>query len=205
MARITSYATLIAEIDRMLDGATTDDDAAGFIQRAEEKFNTRIYSLETEDATTGTTVADTAYIALPTGYAGMISIRIEDNPPLTQLSPNDFQTKWHEASSALPENWAIIDSQIYFGPTPDAAYTVNINCLRTLTPLSDDDPSNWLLERHSRLYLHASLVEASISGWEDARAATFNGLVEQVIGEINASDARKRRGNLIETVAAEYF
>lgn len=205
MTQITTYATLKTAILDELDDSSLSDYAGDFIQRAEAMFNRRLYSLDTEDTGTATTVADTAYVSLPTGYKGMISVRIGDYEPLKQLSPDDFQAKWHEATAALPQNWAIIDSLLYLGPTPDEAYTVNFNYVRTLTALSDSNTSNWILAQHPDLYLYASLAYGEMRRWNDERAASLIALAEKLIAEINAYDARRKRGNLIETVPAEYF
>ena len=77
--------------------------------------------------------------------------------------------------------------------------------LRTLTPLSENNTTNWLLEQHPFLYLYAALVLAEERGWNTEQALYYNSRVEGMIAEINIHDARKRRGNLTDNVAVEYF
>lgn len=205
MTIVTSYATLVDAILEEMDDTTLDDFVPGFIQRAEAMFNRRLYGLDTDSTSTVPTVAGTATVALPTGYKGMISIRIDDYAPLTQLSPDDFQAKWHEATDAVPQNWAIIDGAITLGPAPDAVYTVTINAFRTLTALSESDMTNWLIEQHPDLYLDATLAYGYRHIQDEPRHVEMLASAEKIIAEINAYDARKRRSNLVETVPAEYF
>ena len=199
---ITSYSTLVdAIVDRMNDSSLSTQ-APEFIQLAEASFNRRLYCLEAEG--TATITAD-ASIPLPTDYKGSMSMRIDDEKPLKQLSADDFQTKWSQATAAVPQNFAIFGGIIHLGPEPDTTYTVTMTYLRSLTGLSETNATNWLLELHPDLYLYGALVEAEMRGWNDERFPLINGRLEGMIAEINMYDARKRRGNLIDTVAAEYF
>lgn len=205
MTIVTTYSTLITAILEETDFAGLESYVPGFIRRAEALFNRRLYSLDTEVATTAALTSVTTTASLPTGYKGMISIRIGDYVPLTQLSPEDFQAKWHEATAAVPQNWTIIDETIHFGPDPDTSYTANILYLSTLMALSADNASNWILAQHPDLYFDATLAYAyrhmrDSQGYIEALANA-----EKIIAEVNAYDARKRRGNSVETVRAEYF
>lgn len=199
---IASYSDLVdAVVDRMND-ASLESMAPQFIQLAESSFNRRLHSVDQEG--TATIPAD-ATIPMPTDYKGAMSLRIDDYAPLAQLSADDFQTKWAQANAARPENYAIFGGQIHLGPAPDTSYTLTMAYVRTLTPLSEAAPTNWLLEQHPDLYLYGALVQAELRGWNDERASGLNGMVEGIIAEINMHEARRKRGTLIDTVAAEYF
>lgn len=199
---IASYSDLVdAIVDRMND-ASLSAQAPEFIQLAEASFNRRLSSIDQEGTAT---IAADATIPMPTDYKGAMSLRIDDYAPLAQLSADDFQAKWTQASAARPENYAIFGGQIHLGPAPDTSYTLTMTYVRTLAPLSDVNTSNWLLEQHPDLYLYGALVEAELRGWNDERALLINNKVEGIIAEINMHEARRKRGTLIDTVAAEYF
>jgi len=199
---IDSYSTLVDAIcDRMNDTGLSDY-APEFIQLAEASFNRRLNSLDMEG--TATIAADDS-IPVPSDYKGAMSLRIDDYAPLAQLSADDFQTKWHEANPGRPENFAIFGGVINLGPAPDTSYTVAMAYLRTLTPLTSVNTTNWLLEQHPDLYLMGSLLQAEFRGWNDDRLPLINSAVEGMIAEINAHEARRKRGNLVDAVAAEYF
>lgn len=202
MARITSYSTLLdAIVDRMNDAAQSTY-ADEFIQMAEAMFNRRLNNLDMEGTAT---IAADGDLPLPTDYKGSMSIRIDDEKPLKQLGPDDFQAKWRDQTGA-PVNFSIFSGQIHLGPDPgDGSYTVTMTYLRTLTALSSTSTSNWLLEQHPDLYLYASLVEAEVRGWNNEQAAFYSSAVSQMIDEINRYDARRRRGNLLDDVATAYY
>lgn len=202
MARITSYSTLLdAIVDRMND-ASQSTYADEFIQMAEAMFNRRLNNLDMEG--TATIASDDA-LPLPTDYKGSMTIRIDDEAPLKQLGPDDFQAKWRD-QTGKPENFAIFSGQIHLGPDPGTtSYTVRMTYLRTLTGLTSTNTSNWLLEQHPDLYLYASLVEAEVRGWNNEQAGFYSGAVAQMIDEINRYDARRRRGNLWDDVSVAYY
>lgn len=199
---IQDYDSLVdAILDRMND-TSLESFVPEFIQLAEASFNRRLYNLDTEGTAT---IAADATLPMPTDYKGSMSIRLDDDKPLPQLSADDFLNKWANSTASKPENFSIFGGLIRLGPAPDTTYTVTMTYLRTLVGLSSTNPSNWLLERHPDLYLQAALVEAEFRGWNDERGILINNRVEGMIAEINAYDGRRRRGNLIDNVATEYF
>lgn len=202
MARITTYQTLIdAIVDRMND-ASQSTYADEFVQMAEAMFNRRLNNLDMEGTAT---IASDATLPLPADYKGAMTIRIDDEEPLKQLGPNDFQAKWRDLVGK-PENFSIYSGQIHLGPDPGStSYTVTMTYLRTLTGLDSTNTSNWLLEAHPDLYLYASLVEAEVRGWNNEQASFYSGAVAQMIDEINRYDARRRRGDIYDNVATDYF
>lgn len=202
MAAITDYDTLVEAIVDQMNDASLDGDVPGFVQMAEAMFNRRLDNLDMEGTATIDADAD---LPLPTDYKGSMSIRIDDKPPLSQLSADDFQTRWSEASAAEPENFSIFGGLIHLGPEPDTTYTVTMTYMRTLTGLSSTNTTNWLLEQHPDLYLYGSLMHAEFRGWNDDRLPTIGNAVEQIIAEINRYNARRKRGDLVGTVEATYF
>ena len=202
MPAIVSYTTLLDAIEDRMNDTALDSYIPEFIQMAEAMFNRRLNNLDMEGTAT---IAASATIPLPTDYKGAMSIRVDDKKPLSQLSADDFQMRWSEASDAEPENFSIFGGVIHLGPEPDTAYTVTMTYLRTLTGLSSTSATNWLLEQHPDLYLYGSLLHAEFRGWNDDRLPIISNAVEQIIAEINRHDARRRRGDLVGTVEGTYF
>lgn len=202
MPAIEGYDGLVSAIlDRMND-TSLEPFVPEFIQMAEAMFNRRLLTLDSEGVAT---IPAAASINLPTDYSGSVSMRIGDYAPLSQLSADDFQMKWNRSTAARPQNFCIRAGQILLGPSPDQAYTVTMTYLRRLVPLSASVQSNWLLDQNPDLYLYASLTHAEARGWNDERLPMLSNAADGIIAEINAYDARKRRGNYIDTVAASYF
>lgn len=200
---ITDYASLVDAITDQLDDAGLADSAPLFIQLAEAMFNRRLHTLDCEGTATATAAAQ---VALPADFKGLRTVWLDDYGPLAQLGPDDFQQLYREdTSTGVPVHYSLFSGTLNLGPLPDAAYTINLTYLRTLTALSDSSTSNWLLEQHPDLYLYASLLHAEFRGWNDDRLPMLNSAVEGLLAEINAHDARKRLGNRVADVAGAYF
>jgi hypothetical protein len=199
---ITSYSALVDAITDRMNDSSLSTYAPEFIQMAEAMFNRRLFN---KDAEGSATIAADDTIPLPSDYAALRSLHLDDYGPLTQLSPDDFQARWADDTEAQPENYAIMGGVIHLGPRPDSAYTVTMTYVRKLTGLSEGDTTNWLLEAHPDLYLYGSLIHAEFRGWNDGRLPVLNSAVEGMISEINMADHRARRGDLQGTVAATYF
>lgn len=202
MPAIVSYATLLDAIEDRMNDSALEDYIPEFVQMAEAMFNRRLNCLDMEG--TATIDADDD-LPLPSDYKGAMSIRIGDKAPLSQLSADDFQTRWAEASEAEPQNFSIFGGAIHLGPAPDTTYTVTMTYMRTLTGLSASSTTNWLLEQHPDLYLYGSLMHAEFRGWNDERLPVISNAVEQIIAEINRYNARRKRGDLVGAVEATYY
>ena len=202
MARITSYATLVSAIEDRMNNTSLDDYVDDFIQMAEAMFNRRLNNLDMEGTATITADDD---LPLPTDYKGSMTIRINDEKPLEQLSADDFQIRYANVEDGPPKHFSIFGGNINLGPAPDTTYTVTMTYMRMLTGLTSTNTSNWLLEQHPDLYLYGSLMHAEFRGWNDERLPLINSAVEQMIAEINGYDARRRRGLLPGTVKADFF
>ena len=200
---ITDYTSLVEAITDQLDDAGLSTSAPLFIQLAEAMFNRRLHTLDCEGTATA---AAAAQVALPADFKGLRTVYLDDYGPLAQLGPDDFQKRYAEdTSTGVPEHYSLFSGTLNLGPIPDAAYTINLTYLRTLSGLSDSTTTNWLLEQHPDLYLYTSLLHAEFRGWNDDRLPMLNSAVEGLLAEINAHDARKRYGNRVAEVAGAYF
>jgi len=121
------------------------------------------------------------------------------------LSPDEFQRKWERDTAAQPENYALIAGSLYLGPQPDDDYQITLTYVRTLTGLSDENTTNWLLESHPDLYLYSALIHAEFRGWNDERLPILKAAADEMVAEINTHDRRKRRGDYQATVSGNYF
>ena len=203
IAPVTDYTTLVAAIADHLDNAALAASAPQFINLAEAMFTRRLRSLEMESTATA---AATATMVLPTGFKGLRSVNLDDYGPLRQLGPDDFQARFaDDANTGIPAYYALFSDQLHLGPPPVPGLTVTMTYLRTLSPLANDRPTNWLLESHPDLYLYASVIHAEARGWNDGRLPLLKDVVEGMLAEVNAEAARRRHGGLVGAVPGDYF
>lgn len=200
---ITTRAELITAIGDYLNNSDLATNASTFIQLAEAMFNRRIFVRDTE---TTASLTAAATVDLPSGFNGIVSVRPADYAPLAQLGLDDFQARFAEDTAAgVPEYFMLVNGVMHLGPPPDQSYTITMVYRAKLTALSDSVPSNWLLSSHPDLYLYASLLQAELFGWNDARIPMFKQAVDLTIDEIGAADARIRRNDLAGDVPATFF
>lgn len=204
---ITTYQTLIDAIVETLEDSTVETPAPRFIQLAEARFNRLLFDIDAEaTATTSTTAGDNT-IAFPTRFRQARALRIGSDPTnvLKQLSIDDLNAKWADASTGQPEDYAISGGQFFLGATPDDEYTVTITYVKGILPLSDSNATNWLLDAHPDLYFYGSLLHAEFYGWNDERLPLMKQAVDEMLGEIKVADAMRRHGSTAGTVAGTYF
>lgn len=200
---ITTRAELITQVGLYLSDDTLASQTPVFIQMAESMFNRRLFILGNQGKATITAAAT---IALPSDFNGIDTLFFSDYAPLEQLGPDDFQTRFAEdTATAVPEVFMIADGNIYIGPPPDSAYSGTMHYWKKLPALTADNPTNWLLTAHPDLYLYATLLQAEMFGWNDARIPLFQNAVEITTAEIVRADARARRTDLVGAVPADYF
>ena len=117
----------------------------------------RIREME-QTASTDTTTSS-RYIALPSGFEQMRSIKIDDKSAdapsydLCQVTPTVMVI---ETSAGMPSSF-VVTSQIEFNRTPDAVYNVDIIYHGSLTPLSDTNSTNAVLTSYPSIYLYGAL------------------------------------------------
>ena len=135
-------------------------------------------------------------VALPSDFLSMRAIYIDTSPrvDLVYLSPHALREQWAGVASGIPRNYTIIGNELIFGPEPNQQYTVKMSYRRDLTPLSADNQTNWLLEKHSDIYLFAALAHAEFYGWNDERLPLIKNQLDQWINDLNQHGIHKQTG-----------
>lgn len=169
---LATYTDLQAAISTWLNRTDLTASIPDFITLAEARIARDLRLRSQVTSTTITTVAGTQGASLPTGWLEFENVTVVGNPngQLTYVNIQHLDTKFPENSyTGQPVVYSIEGQQILFGPTPDAAYSINVLYYKKLDALSVT-PTNWLLTNHPGIYLWASLAEASPFLREDDRA-----------------------------------
>lgn len=202
-----NYSGLIQEIMDTLKDDTLEDRIPNFIARAEALFNRILYPLNDETTATITTTADSITSALPDDFKRLRSLYKSSDTKaiLTQLSPDDLETKYISSSGALPEAFALTVDSIYWGPIPDDAYAFTMLYVRGLVNLSQSNQTNWLIESHPDVYFFGTLMYAELDGWNDERSRNLAETTTEILNQIRFWDAQRRRGENHAAIAGTYF
>jgi hypothetical protein len=97
-------------------------------------------------------------------------------------------------TSGRPKGVTITGSQAEFAPNADTAYTIKLYYYQKATPLSDSNPTNWLLTNFPNLYLFGSLVAAEAYMGTDPRLKLWGDLYDNLIQKLAGSNERGQYG-----------
>ena len=191
---ITSYDTLQSTVADWLNRADLETAIETFIQLAEEKFNTDPRCRRLEDHGAFSITADG--MALPSGFDHLESW-YHDGP--TYFGPIEItngdglsRLKAERGESGVPQAAAIIEGTAYFAPEPDGTYATRMVYWQKITPLSDANTTNWLLDDHSGIYLYGALVESAPYLKDDNRVVVWQQELERRLEQLGRNTQRNQ-------------
>lgn len=189
---ITDYASLKTAIANWLHRTDLTATIPEFVANAEAILNSRLKARAMETRSTLATVANTAYLTLPTD---MLEARRLTNTTdssvysLKYVTPDDLARLYpYAAGYGKPIVWTVIGGQIQMGPTPDGVYSLELTYLQRVPALSDSNTTNWLLTNSPNVYLYGALSEASIFIRDDDAAGKYGAMFQAGIESINSVD-----------------
>lgn len=189
ISSLTDLVTVIRR--RMDDDAFSADSIYGAIAEAEAVFNRelRCPKMETEYqfAVTGEETD------LPNDFMQLRSVYQEGTPdrPLRSMSPDGLR-KLFLGQAGIPQAYAIENRRLLIGPVGNT--TLTILYYARIPSLTNDNPSNWLLEEHPDVYVRLVLAILFDEIGDDARAMNNERRAVAIIGSINESGKANRWG-----------
>jgi len=202
---IATYDELKTAVANWLGRSDLTSRIPEFISLAEARLSREIETREQEKRATANTVADDAYILLPTDLREVRSVQLNTSPRsvLRFLTPAEIEREYPSNVGGKPRAYSVVGKEIKLAPTPDAVYTVEITYSTGVSALSGSNTTNWVLTRYPDVYLYSSLSAASIYLVDDERAAGFEALAQRAIEEIKLDEQRAKFGGQI-AIRSEY-
>lgn len=192
---LSTYAELQASIAAYLfDRSDLTDHITDFIRLVEVQVDKEIRALD--QMTRKTATIDAQYTALPTGFLEMRRFSLDGKErPLRMLTPEEL-TDMRDAddTSGEPKFMAVIGRTLEVYPSPDQAYTGEMLFFQAVTPLANDNTSNWLLEYHPDCYLYGALVHAGQFLADEAMLKRFSPLYAASLQGIQGATEKARFG-----------
>lgn len=190
---IETYDGLIGFIEEHLElDAETTAQIPTFIRLAEYKLNRMILAPERETSAELETSAGVPFVSLPTGFRQLRTAYIDAGYVLDPVTLNVVNQYDY---AGTPICFTISNEALYFGPIPDAAYTVTITYLERLAPITPTNQTNWLLSGNADAYVYAVLMQAEAFLGHDERVPMFAAALAETIGEVNAQGNRFRNAS----------
>jgi hypothetical protein len=137
------------------------------------------------------TISD-AYQEVPSDFAGPIAMVLTgQNPPahLEWVTPerlNELKQDQYSATGT-PRYYSTVGGEFAFVPEPSGDFAAELTYYRELTPLSNDNTSNWLLDTHPDIYLNGALAEAGKYMVDDPRLPLWRGDFLRALEELTQS------------------
>lgn len=182
---LTSYTDLVAAIGDWLDRDDLAARAPDFIRLAEVRLNRLLDDPEME--VSASLVGNGA--ALPDDFGAMVSIGTADGNTLSPITNAAYAAL--RPSSGVSRYYTIREGAVYYYP---GAVNVTLIYRRSIPALSNDNSTNWLLERAPDVYLYGALVQASAFLAEDERIGLWKAALDEAIDELKSDGAKRKWG-----------
>lgn len=190
-----ALVTAVGEWVRKSNNPTLVARIPTWISLAEEQHKADIDILEMQQDGTFETVANNPKFSLSTNLPRFLTfraIRMTSGAQNT-LDVKDIRTfvdTYGGAAAGQPIDYTFSGDNILFGPTPNAAYPMEIYWTQAFEPLSLDNPTNALLTRSPAAYLYGTLLQAPAYLWNDERLATFSTFYTRATQQLNGVTER---------------
>jgi len=168
MAAVTDYASLSAAIEEW-DERSHDTDQ--IIALAEAEFRLHLDPHFSREASTSLTFTDGS-ATLPTGFVRPLTLTHETYGPLEEASIGYVRKRRVWLTTGIPDCFAVTGSTVEVAASYTGLLTFDFES--TLTALSSDNTTNWLITSAPQAYLAMCMFFAKAK-FEDAMAASYRG------------------------------
>lgn len=161
----------------------------------EAEATRRLKTGAAEKMVTVTTVGGVPSVPLPSDF-GQLRRVSRDGLTLAYVGPSSIP-----GMSGPPLAYTLWGAtNLWLGPAPDAAYEIEILYQSGVPPLSESNPSNWLLAANPDAYLFGVLVEAELYIGHDERVQVWAQRREAAFASIEQADRKARWGSPLSIV-----
>lgn len=192
---ITNYADLKVAIVRFVANQKVTEVVDTIIQLADARIRNDVVLRRIERAVHAQ--FDGAVIFLPDDCEAVQRLMYyigEEEYSVPYSDPKSVER--FTGSVGQPIAYTMLDQSIAIYPTPDAAYDYSLYYVPAVRPLSDEEPTNWLLERSPNVYLQAACLEAYQFLHDSEQAGKEEGRYRQSIDALAQSSERQRMPSL---------
>lgn len=169
MAAITSYSTLKTELAAWMTRSNLTDFLDTAIDNAENRFNYGtvgdFYSepIRTRDMITSDDLTlSSGTVALPSDFleAKRVTALTSPRRKLEYASADWLDEIYPDTTASDPYFYTILGSNLIVRPTTTS--DIELQYYAQIAALTDAAPTNWLITKHSNIYLYGCLLEANL-------------------------------------------
>jgi hypothetical protein len=189
---LATYTDLLASVASWMNRTDLTTVIPDFVTIAESKIARDLRLRKQITSTTLTASTTTRAIALPTDWLEFEDLTVAGTPetPLQYVNKEHMDAKYPEGGwSSRPFVFTIEADNMYLGPVPDSAYTINVLYYARFSALATAS-TNWLLTNHPNVYLYACLREGAFFRKDEKEAMQWDGLYKQEVNNLQDVDDR---------------
>ena len=134
---------------------------------------------------------DEGFELLPDDWVQTIRLEMGGRP--MELASREEIARWKRShATARPRYFAHVAGKLEVWPAPDGEYEGELLYVARIPPLSDSEPTNWLLTEAPDAYLYGSLLQSAPYLVEDERTQVWGSLYEAAVQNLNQASERAR-------------
>ena len=153
-----------------------------------------------------TTTSGTAFYDLPSDLIELRDISYDSNSQsfsLAYLSPESVNREYGSIVSGQPKAYTNLGKNIKLTPTPDAAYSININYFAQLRSLSNSVATNDVLTEYPSLYLFGACLEGAIYLNDTEQTNRFGSVFEKTLDDVKRAEEAARYSGTVMTTSVQ--
>ncbi len=172
-----NYAELTTAIQNYTENTFTPAQLATFVEQAEQRIYNTVQLPALRKNSTSNLAAGAKYMNTPADYLSVFSFAVVDATGryqyLLDKDVNFIRGAYPSpASTGIPKYYALWDQDTFvFGPTPDAAYAVELHYFYYPESIVTAGTS-WLGDNFDTALLYGSLIEAALFMKQDNESMT---------------------------------
>ena len=178
----------------------TEAQLPNLIRMAEYRLDRMLTIPQRETSASLTFTAGSSYTALPVDFRHARLVRESGGVPMAAVSLADL--RGYGAESGVPAVYAVSNQALHIAPAPGSVTTLEVVYTAKLTPLTDDNQTNWLLTENADAYVYAALIQCEAFLGKDDRLPLLESALVQAMEEINRQGHRYRAGSPLVMRAA---
>jgi len=203
---LSTYSELKTSVANYLNRSDLTDVIPDFITLTENRLNRELRVRANMVRATTTTTSGTAFYDLPSDLIELRNITYDTSSSsyaLTYLSPESSSREYGSTGNGFPRAYTNLGKNIKLAPTPDGAYTININYFQKLNSLSDSVTSNDVLTEFPDLYLFGSCMEGAIYLNDTEQTQRFASIFQATLDEVKRSEEAARYSGTVMTMTVQ--